>query len=302
MASSCDSTPDSGENFILKEPLNERTITCDWVRHRPQEQWIWCNYRNVNEMCPATCGGCQNISKPFCDEVLEFDNESRFYVEGTAGSEKRTCSWAARLNKIQRCSIKAVQINCPETCFTLCDERPTDPPSASSGSIIGNAIVDDPSSKGAATNEMKVLLGVLGSLVGILALLLLLAVTKRRKTNISNDSAEEVSSVDEDDDDKTNIHSLIASSSSAFLGTNSMVPKNSSFVPPDQNNLGAKYSARDVKCCTNFVCDGCAEGQVTFVKSPNKRRSDGFLRRRANSVGDLVCEIVQDRPDAASEV
>jgi hypothetical protein len=127
-------------------------------------------------------------------------------------------------------------------------------------------------------------------------------VTKRRNSNISNNSAEEVSSVDEDDDDKTNIHSLIASSSSAFLGSSSMVPKNSSFIPPDQNNLGAKYSARDVKCCTNFVCDGCAEGGVTFVKSPNKRRSDGFLRRRANSVGDLVCEIIQDRPDAASEV
>jgi len=62
-------------------------------------------------------------------------------------------------------------------------------------------------------------------------------------------------------------------SNSLYPRVVSSLPKSSSFIAVDQNNLGGKHSTKDVQCCDHFPCENCrAENKVIFVSAKGNQR------------------------------
>jgi len=57
---------------------------------------------------------------PNCDDLA--DSISRFYINGTYGSEMKFCDWAGRnyTNPVDRCDTAVVRETCPVTCKVEC--------------------------------------------------------------------------------------------------------------------------------------------------------------------------------------
>ncbi len=69
------------------------------------------------------------------------DSTEFFQVTGTAGTTRRSCNWAARMNTTQRCAIDIVALKCPLTCDRPpCMQEPT---SMSNETDSGGAAFDD---------------------------------------------------------------------------------------------------------------------------------------------------------------
>ena len=111
------------------------------------------------------------------------DTEERFLVAGTAGDEMRYCEWAGRYDKVNRCAIESVILNCPVTCDIPCKEPPEDPV------VIAGAVAEEE-----ADDNGGVPIGlIVGCSVGGVAVLALIALLALRGGKDEREYSDEVS-------------------------------------------------------------------------------------------------------------
>ena len=86
--------------------------SCKWIRYTEVRRSTLCQYDEVKQNCPITCGEC-------CE-----DNHQYTFIVGTeiVGAETVKCDWLSSATIVQYCgkwkSGKMVRDGCPKSCGT----------------------------------------------------------------------------------------------------------------------------------------------------------------------------------------
>lgn len=145
----CIDLHENTESFYIEYLKGSRT--CTWAG-RKDTSYRCSAYDEVPVNCPHTCGvkclsetpsespstSLSPTSSPtvypshapslspsdliMCEERV--DNPEKFFVEGTRGTQMKSCDWAGRKEDAQRCDLEVVRRNCQVTCNIPCNEKP----------------------------------------------------------------------------------------------------------------------------------------------------------------------------------
>jgi hypothetical protein len=114
------------------------------------------------------------------------DTVERFKVAGTAGDEMRYCDWAGRYDKVNRCAIESVILNCPVTCEIPCKEPST---------VIAGAVEEDVADDNGDDIPVGLIVGCVVGGVVVLALITLLALKGGKDEREYSDEVSKQSSL-----------------------------------------------------------------------------------------------------------
>lgn len=297
----CSDLSDSTDRFYVE--LLSDVKSCEWAR-RTDTWWRCFRYTEVETNCPQTCevkcssdepSQSPSLSPspttaptdfPFCEDLEDVD--VKFYVEGTAGNEMRSCDWVKRRNTSSRCQIEVARQNCAVVCNTPCRNRnysPSIAPTTADLNIGGINEIIQTDNRSVRRRRILIGCGVGGALL-IVGIAFYLTQSSRTKRSVTYDVKEENIF---DDDDQLALQSLGSRSADTKVSALHAVQppsitKTSSYIPANQKNLGAHHSVKDVQCCGNFPCENCRmENNLTFIRVSSWKK---FRSMRLFSVGE----------------